>query len=212
MFVSFLSKKNPMKTITLKINLLIAFLIVGTSLMGQQTVESVNTKSDRKIRKEFKKEQKLIEQNEKFATILQALNDSAFVFEAKTISSGRGRTNRLDGTTSFFAIFGTQAAIRVAADASRGFFGQSSAGHLLNYSISQKKSKKPVVVKGRIEPFNYIGQVRFNLSVFRDGNAILEIIPVQGSAYAMEGVVVLPENSITYRGIPVIRELKTPEK
>jgi hypothetical protein len=201
-----------MKTITLKIELLVVFLIVGISLMGQQTTASDKTKSDRRIQKELKKEQKLIQQNEEFKAIVQALSDSSFVFEAKTISSGRGRTNRLDGTTSFFAIFGNQATLRVSTDASRGFFGQSSAGYLINYSILHKKSKKPVMVKGRIEPFNHIGQVMFNLSVFRDGNAILEIIPVQGNAYSMQGVVVLPQNSITYRGIPVIRELKTPEK
>lgn len=201
-----------MKTLGLKTNLLIIVLFIGISTMAQNANDNDNLRSDRKLRKDQKKEQKLNMQNAKFEEILQAINDSAFVFEARIIQSGQGYTNRLDATTSFFAIKGNQATIRVAADASRGLFGQSSAGYLLSYSVHQKKSKKPVIVNGRIEPFNHVGKVNFTLSVFRDGNAILEIIPVQGSSYSMEGEVVLLQNSITYRGIPVIRERKSLEK
>jgi hypothetical protein len=201
-----------MKTLVLKANLLIIVLVIGLSTLAQNTNDDNNARSNRKLRKDQKKEQKLIAQNAKFEEILQAISDSAFVFEARIVQSSQGQTNRLDATSSFFAVNGNQATIRVVADASRGLFGQSSAGYLIKYSINKKRSKKPVIVNGRIEPFNHVGKVMFTLSVFRDGNAILEIIPVNGSAYSMEGEIVLPQNSITYKGIPVIRERKLPEK
>lgn len=182
--------------------LLVTYLTVSSIVVFSQT----ETAADRKAKREQRKQERLLEQQQKFDELFQLVSDTTFFIEVFSAQTNRGPVNRISQNTSFFALDGDYASIQLAMMFPGSIRGQHSTGRLIRYEVRPLVAKKPIIAHGNIEPHTLAGQVAFTLTVFKDGNARVEILPVNGNRFTLNGLIVPLGQSATYQGTPNFRK------
>lgn len=185
---------------------IVIFLITCLAGNGVNIFAQSENVNDRKARREQRKQERLQEQQQRFDAIFQMVSDTCFFVEFHSIQGSRGQVTRISQNTSFFALEGDYASIQLAMLFPGSIRGQHSTGRLIRYEVQTLRTGKPIIAHGNIEPHTMAGQVAFTLSVFKDGSARIELLPVNGNRYSLNGTIMPIGQSATYQGTPAFKK------
>jgi len=183
------------------ISLFCLFVFLGVQVIAQDA-ETVDMKSmSKKERKEYRKKL-AIEQKQKIIALIQARN---WVLEATSLQLRSGQTFQLQPTINFVGVDQDYATIQLGSSftvGSNGVGGVTLDGKTSRYEINEGKKPDSSVTLNMIVTGPGIGTSSIFLTVSPSGNAVANLIGMQGQRLTYRGDFKSLIESRVFKGMP----------
>ncbi|WP_163714329.1 DUF4251 domain-containing protein [Mangrovibacterium lignilyticum] len=176
-------------------------MILGTCLIAN-SVDAQN--SDKQAKKQAKKEQKALLQQQNMIAVTQAIDSLTFVVEADRLQSKAGRTINVSSNLNFIAVDHESAFIQIGSNAaigSNGVGGVSVDSKVTKIDIDKNEKRGSYLI--RMTCMSSAGIFDISISSNSDGQAVSATIGGNwGGKLTYQGKLVPLKQSTVYKGSP----------
>jgi len=181
-------------------------LILGMTIPVAAQQPQLSKKEQRKLLKEERRIAKEKEEERVAFLVDYMVTQGRFVLEANTMGDRRGNSWPVQSTLNFIASDSISGVIQVGNNqrlGSNGLGGTTISGNIVNYSYTKNEKRGTYTADYTLH--TPIGVYSVNLSVTKDGWGNATVQGNAGGAVVYDGQLILPQESMVYKGYRLYR-------